>query len=242
MIKYSLHIKYLGLLLLIIFLYGFASHRNVNKKNDDIKVVFENGDNLFINYDMVNKLLIQSYDPTDNQTKENINLNKLEQIVQSNEMIENAEVFLTIEGDLGIIIRQRTPVLRVANSKGSYYYDRLGEKMPLSDNYSARVPITSSELNFDNCSDIIYLSNRIVNDDFLKKQIIGINQIENDGVYQFELKTRFGNQDIIFGEMKNVDEKIKKLKVFYQKAIADNTLEKYRTINLKFNNQVVCAK
>jgi cell division protein FtsQ len=205
-------------------------------------VVFENGENLFISYDMVNKLLIQNFNSNQNQTKENINLNNLELFMQSNEMIENAEIFLTIKGDLGVIIRQRTPVLRVANSTGSYYYDSQGKKMPLSDNYSARVPITSSELNFNDCDDIICLSNKIISDDFLQKQIIGIDQIEGDGANQFELRTRLGNQIIIFGDMKRVDEKIKKLKVFYQKAIEDNTLETYRTINLKFKDQVVCAK
>ena len=240
--KYSLHIKYLFLLLLVVFLFGFASQRNLNKKVGDVRVVFENGENLFISYDMVNKLLIQNFNPNQNQTKENINLNNLELFVQSNQMIENAEIFLTIKGDLGVIIRQRTPVLRVANSTGSYYYDSQGEKMPLSDNYSARVPITSSELNFNDCDDIICLSNKIISDDFLQKQIIGIDQIEGNGTNQFELRTRLGDQIIIFGDMKRVDEKIKKLKVFYQKAVEDKTLETYRTINLKFNNQVVCAK
>jgi cell division protein FtsQ len=226
----------------VAFLFGFASHRNVNKRVGDVQVVFENGENLFISYDMVNKLLIQNFNSNQNQTKENINLNNLELFMQSNEMIENAEIFLTIKGDLGVIIRQRTPVLRVANSTGSYYYDSQGKKMPLSDNYSARVPITSSELNFNDCDDIICLSNKIISDDFLQKQIIGIDQIEGDGANQFELRTRLGNQIIIFGDMKRVDEKIKKLKVFYQKAIEDNTLETYRTINLKFKDQVVCAK
>ena len=240
--KYSLHIKYLFLLLLVVFLFGFASQRNLNKKVGDVRVVFENGENLFISYDMVNKLLIQNFNPNQNQTKENINLNNLELFVQSNQMIENAEIFLTIKGDLGVIIRQRTPVLRVANSTGSYYYDSQGEKMPLSDNYSARVPITSSELNFNDCDDIICLSNKIISDDFLQKQIIGIDQIEGNGTNQFELRTRLGDQIIIFGDMKRVDEKIKKLKVFYQKAVEDKTLETYRTVNLKFNNQVVCAK
>ena len=141
----------------MVFLFGFASQRNLNKKVGDVRVVFENGENLFISYDMVNKLLIQKFDLNDNQAKENINLNNLELFVQSNQMIENAEIFLTIKGDLGVIIRQRTPVLRVANSTGSYYYDIQGKKMPLSSNYSARVPITSSELNFENCSDIICL-------------------------------------------------------------------------------------
>jgi len=187
-------------------------------------------------------LLIQNLETYKNQSKENINLNSLEQFVQNNEMIENAEIFLTLSGDLGAIIKQRTPVLRVANNFGSYYYDRLGQKMPLSENYSARVPITTSDLNKNNCADIICLANKIYNDEFLRKQIIGIDQITGEKTNQFELKTRIGNQRIIFGDLKRMDEKIVKLKVFYQKVMLDSVINDYKTINLKFIDQVVCEK
>ena len=240
--KYIIHIKFILLIVLIVFLYGFASHRNSNKSKEDINVIFVNGENLFISYETVNKLLIQKLNTNKNQSKENINLNNLEKFVQDNDMIENAEIFLNINGDLGVIITQRTPILRVADNSESYYYDRLGEKMILSDNYSARVPICTSELNKGNCKDIIYLANQIRNDEFLEKQIIGISQIEGKSVNQFELKTRIGDQIIIFGDLNRMDEKINKLKVFYQKVMADSTISNYKTINLKFKNQVVCAK
>jgi len=187
-------------------------------------------------------LLIQNLSSDKNQSKEDINLNGLEKFLQSNEMIENAEIYLSLKGELGAIITQRTPVLRVANNMGSYYFDKQGKRMPLSDNYSARVPITSSEIIENNCNDIISLANKIRNDSFLQKQIIGINQIGKKDSNQFELKTRLGDQTILFGDLKRMDEKIIKLKVFYQKAILDSTLNSYKTINLKFNNQVVCAK
>jgi len=240
--KYVLHIKFILILAVLTFLYGFAAKRNANKSKNNVEVVFENGKNLFISYETVNKLLIQNLDNFKNESKENINLNNLELFVQDNEMIENAEIFLTLSGDLGAIIKQRNPVLRVANNLGSYYYDELGKKMPLSDNYSARVPITTSDLNQNNCIDIICLANKIYKDEFLQKQIIGIDQIAGKKTNQFELKTRIGNQRIVFGDLKRMDEKIVKLKVFYQKMMADSIINKYKTINLKFNGQVVCEK
>jgi cell division protein FtsQ len=241
--KYIIHIKFILILTAVVFLYGFASHRNASKKRDNVNVFFENGENLFISYETVNKLLIQNLETLKNQSKENINLNNLEQFVQNNEMIQNAEIFLTLRGELGAIIKQRTPVLRVANNLGSYYYDEFGQQMPLSDNYSARVPITTSDLNKNNCIDIICLANNINNDEFLRKQIIGIDQIVGEKSNQFELKTRIGNQKIIFGDIKRMNEKFVKLKVFYQKVmINDSIMNHYKTINLKFNGQVVCEK
>jgi len=240
--KYILHIKFMLLLGLVVFLYGFALKRNAVKKKDNIDIVFENGENLFISYEMVNKLLIQNLEIVKNESKENINLNNIELFLQNNEMIENAEIFLTLSGDLGAIIKQRTPVLRVSNNLGSYYYDELGEKMPLSDNYSARVPITTSDLDKSNCIEIICLANKIYDDEFLRKQIIGIDQITGERSNQFELRTRMGNQKIVFGDIKRMDEKIIKLKVFYQKMMSDSIINSYKSIDLKFNGQVVCEK
>ena len=113
--RYKSVIKFASLTIVIVFLYGFAAHRNSLQTNKDVKVVFENGENLFVSYETVNKLLIQNLGAYKNQSKENINLNNLEGFLQRNEMIENAEIFLTLSGDLGAIITQRTPVLRVAN-------------------------------------------------------------------------------------------------------------------------------
>jgi len=36
--------------------------------------------------------------------------------------------------------------------------------------------------------------------------------------------------------------KFKKLKAFYNTTFADQTINNYRTINLKYHNQVVCTK
>jgi len=238
--KYIIHIKFLLLIILVVFLYGFASHRNSTKISKDYDVIFENGNNLFISYETVNNLLIQKLGAGKNQSKENINLDSLENFIQSNKMIENTEVFLKINGDLGVIIKQRTPILRVANNSKPYYFDRLGEKMPLSDNFSARVPVYSSEIKEDNGKEIIYLANHIMQDDFLHKQIIGISQ--KDGAGQFEFRTRIGDQIILFGNLNNVQNKFNKLKVYYQRVIADSTIYNYKYIDLRFKNQVVCTK
>jgi len=240
--KYIIHIKFLILITLVIFLYGFASHRNSAKKTTAIDVIFTNNENLFISYETVNKLLIQNLGSAKNESKENINLNDVEQFMQNNQMIENAEIFQTINGDLGALIKQRTPILRVANGLESYYYDDKGKKMPLSYNFSARIPITTSKVEKNNCKDIICLANKIKNDEFLRKQIIGINQIDDGKTKQFELKTRAGSQIVIFGDLNRMESKINNLKTFYKKVTEDGSLKNYKTINLKFNNQVVCTK
>ena len=232
-------IKGVLIIALLVFLYGFSSHRNKVKTIDNIDIKFENGDNPFITYEMVNKLLIQNYNGLINQPKENIFLKGLEETLLSNQMIENAEVYLSVNGELGAVIKQKTPIARVNQSGRIYYIDSKGNKMPLSTNYSARVPIIEGIYNDEISEEIYKLSKLVYEDEFLKKQIVGIVQTPKK---EFLLKTRVGNQTIELGDLQQIDEKIKKLKVFYHKAINDTILDTYKKINLMYSNQVVCTK
>jgi len=237
--KYVNLIKGLLLITLVVFLFGFSSNRNKEKKIENIDIKFENGDNLFITYEMVNKLLIQNYNGLINQPKENIFLKGLEKSLLSNMMIENAEVFLSVNGELGAIIKQKTPIARVNQSGQVYYIDSKGDKMPLSSNYSARVPIIEGVFDGKISKEMYILTKLIYDDGFLKKQIVGVTQTPKK---EFLLKTRVGNQTIELGNLQHIDKKIKKLKVFYHKALNDKTLDSYKKINLMYDNQVVCTK
>ena len=237
--KFMGYIKTFLLIAFLVFLYGFSSSRNKLKKIDKIEIIFENGDNLFITHEMVNKLLIQKFDRLKSQPKENILLNKLEEVLLSNKMVENAEVFLSVDGELGAVIKQKTPIARVRQDEGAYYIDSKGNRMPLSSIYSARVPIVEGISNGEISKEIYTLAYLIYNDEFLKKQIVGIEQTPKK---EFILKSRVGNQSIELGDLRQIDKKMKKLKVFYHKNLNDENPIKYKKINLMFDNQVVCTK
>jgi len=239
--KYQNILKFSVIAIIIVFLYGFAAHRNSLREEQGVQVFFENGNNLFVSYETVNKLLIQKLEASELERKENLNLKQLEEYLRSHEMVENAEIYLRLNGELGAIVTQRTPVLRVTCDTEAYYYDSQGKKMPLSDNYSARVPITTDTISGHDL-DLITLSNIIKNDPFLRKQIIAVDRIDREKGSEYELKTRVGDQKIVLGDLKRMDKKIAKLKVFYAKTISDSTYANYKTINLKFDNQIVCEK
>jgi len=237
--RYIIYIKGLLLFAFVMFLYGFSSFRNQAHKIKDLNINFKNGDNLFITYETVDKLLIQKFDRLKSQPKENIFLKEVEETLLSNEMIAKAEVFLTVNGELDVVIKQKTPIARVNQGSEMYYIDSEGGKMPLSSNYSARVPIINGIYDAKISKELFQLVTLIYNDDFLKKQIISIKQTPKK---EFFLQTRIGNQRIELGTLNKIDIKIKKLKAFYNKAIKDNTLGQYRKINLMYNKQVVATK
>jgi cell division protein FtsQ len=224
---------------LVCILVGFSNFKNQDQIISSINIQFEQGDNLFMSYEMVNKLLIQNGTTVQNQAKSLIDLSKLEKQVLSHPMVEDATAFLTVDGHLKANVKQRTPIGRIHSESGSYYLDRLGEIMPLSENYSARVPIITGVMSTENLDDLYTLLMFIRADKFLEKQIIGVRKEENG---QYNLLTRMGNQEIELGKVEKLPLKFKNLKAFYNYIVADKTIENYNRINLKYNNQVVCTK
>lgn len=236
--KYLGHISFLLLLGLVLFLYSFSANRNQAKKVKDIAVEFVAGDNAFLTHAMVNKLLIQNQKTVKNQTKRVLDLHSLEGNVLSNPYVEEATVFLTIDGLLKTMIKQREPIARIQSEQGAYYIDKHGVEIPLSNNYSARVPLVSGVETAEEIKELRDLMITIGKDDFLNKEIVGIQK--RDQEYKFNVRS--GTYQIVFGPLKNVRLKFLKLKAFYNKAFTDKTIHNYKTINLKYHNQVVCTK
>lgn len=234
-----IYIKGSLLIGLVLFLFGFTNYRNQNQKIVAIDVEFEYGDNLFMDYEMVNNLLIQNNASVVNKAKSLIDLNGLEKQVIEHPMVESAIAFITVNGQLKVSVKQRAPIGRINSKTASYYIDRLGKVMPLSENYTARVPIVTGISKSDNLEGLYTLLTIIRADEFLKKQIIGVHKMEND---QYKLMTRIGSHEIVFGKVENLRLKFKNLKAFYNYTMKNKTIDNYSVINLKYNNQVVCTK
>lgn len=222
----------------IIGLYGFADHRSKEKTVDKLSIKFLGDNNLYLTESSVNKLLIQNYGTVKNRAKEELVLNTIEDIILSNDMVKNAQVYLTVNGELISKIVQRKPIGRV-EGVSKFYLDDLGRRMPLSKHHSARVPIITGKITGKSLEDAYTILNYINEDDFLRKNVIGIH-VEEEGKYQ--LKFRLENFVVNLGGVENLNEKFKNFMAFYAKAAKDKSLEKYAIVSLEFNNQVVCTK
>lgn len=221
------------------FLYGFSNHRNSHQIINESIVKFNSKEPYFLTQPIVNKLLIQNNAGVQKQAKSVIDLYKLEEQVLENPYVEKVSLFITIDGKLNTVIKQRKPIARILNGNSSYYIDSQAVKVPISENYSARVPVINGVSNENESSELIILLNKIVDDNFLSKEIIGIeSQAQNEYIFT----VRSGDYRINFGNLTEIESKIKKLKAFYSKVFLDSTIHKYRTINIKYHNQVVGEK
>lgn len=227
------------LLLVLSVLYGFTKKRNLNRKVHSIEIKFEEGDNSFLTHEAVNKLLIQSQVTVKNQPKRIIDLHHLEEQVLANPYVDEAKVFITPGGLIKTHISQKEPIARIISGEEMYYIDDEGFKIPLSENFSARVPLVLGENISSAINEITGLIVFISQDDFLKKEITGIRKSK---VNEYILDVRSGDYKIHFGKYEDVNLKFKKLKAFYNKSLKDKSINQYKIINVKYHNQVVCTK
>jgi cell division protein FtsQ len=202
-------------------------------------VIFVGKNNLFVKSETVNKLLIENKNDVRSIAKEELDLDKLEKSIKKHEMIQHVNVFVSVDGVLKAVVKQKTPIGRVFDEAGSFYVDYEGNSMPLSDNFTARVPLISGEINDENIKKLSEVLKVIYNDEFLKKNIIGVRVLPNGSLIMIN---RNYSYQLVFGRPINIEKKFKNYKAFFQKAVLDSSLLKYKIVNLKFTQQVVCTK
>ena len=206
-------------------------------------------------------ILSQIISPTDtgNLLLNKFSVNHIEEKLNNNHSIKDAQVYKTVDGKLVVNVKQRRPIVRVFSKNESYYIDEKGRLMPLSNKYAARLLVVNGNLNepfakrykFNYSSlsdslrnktmldDIYKLANYIDKSEFWKAQI---EQIAVNKVSEFELIPKVGNHKIVFGGIRNLEGKFEKLMIFYKKGLAKTGWNEYSEINLKYKNQVVCKK
>jgi len=228
----------LALVLVIVgLLFGFTNQRNDVRKLKSIEVEFTDENSPFITLSAVNKLLIQNGDSVTSIAKETLVLKEMESRLLEHPMVRDAQVFVTVDGELRAKIEQRKPIGRVSGSP-NYYVDEDGNKMPLSKVYAARVPlITGTSKN--NFTELTPLLLKLREDEFMSQSVVGMHE-NRDGTV--ELKMRKMDFKIRFGKLKDIDKKFQNYKAFYKKAKKDKTLTAYNLVNLQFGNQVVAIK
>ncbi|MCL9804722.1 cell division protein FtsQ [Flavobacterium amniphilum] len=237
--NWLLNIQLIAIFGLVIFLYSFTSKRNEQRKISKPKIEFLNAESPFVTHEMVNNLLKEKFGGASTIKKENLDLKSIEQTLNKHSLIEDSEVYVSVDGKLKTVVKQKSPIARVFNNNTSFYIDYEGGKMPLSTNFSARVPLVYGQIDTAKNKGFVSLLQMIYNDDFLKKNIIGM-QIQEDG--SIIMKNRNYGYDIIFGRTIHMERKFNNYKAFFQKAVQDTLIGSYKSINLKFTTQVVCTK
>ena len=250
----------LGTLVTLGFVQKEQNHRTGRKLDISVNSIDEN---YFVTRADIHQLLNDHGDSIIHQPISAINVPDMEKLILNNPSVDNANVFISVNGIVQITASQRKPIARIFNLTGeSYYMDQDGRLMPWSPTYTADVVAVNGfvmetygnwyrysvkdieatpALKDLSVLDDIYRIADFINKDKYRKALVG--QIYVNSSKEFELVPSFGSFHILLGDANDLDEKFTKLMVFCRDGLSNTgAWNDYSTVNLKFKNQIVCTK
>jgi cell division protein FtsQ len=226
---------------------GFYRNRKSNIGLQNVKVLIPGNHNLIERAEIDYILLSNSGKLVGREIK-SINIQKLEAALQANAFIRYAKVYADVDGVLNVQILQREPILRIINIAGmDFYVDKEGNKIPMSENFTANVLVANGLIYEDFNGKVDTLKSKLARDLYRAAVFISADTLWNNQIEQLyvnpqseiEMVPRVGNQKIILGDTDSLKLKFDNLYVFYKKAMPRVGWDTYKTINIKYTNQVI---
>lgn len=213
--------------------------------------VYIPGSQLFIDKQEVDRILQLGNYQLVGLKMERIDMHGLENTLRANPFIEHAKVYADMDGTLMIEISQRQPILRMLNRfDQDFYIDQHGLKLPLSPNFTARVLAVNGYIDEPFGGRVDSLKTQLAQDVFKTVTYIHADALWDAQIAQvfvnqdkeIELIPRVGSQRILLGTADSLDVKFKNLLGFYKQALPKVGWAAYKTINIKYTNQVIGIK
>jgi cell division protein FtsQ len=205
------------------------------------------GEDPFIDKEDIAKLLTEngSFEITGRSLK-SFDLKKMEERLEKNAWINDAELFFDNEGLLKVKIIEREPIARVFTAGGnSFYIDSNCTRLPLSEKLSARVPVftgfPSDNEKFSKADRLLLqhikrMSQYILSNSFWMAQV---SQVDVNASRQFEVIPTIGDHIIEFGDGTDCEKKFRRLLIFYQQIISKTGFAIYERVKVQYAGQVV---
>ncbi|HEU4716322.1 MAG TPA: hypothetical protein VFU15_00735 [Bacteroidia bacterium] len=243
---------------------SFASRSHAARKCGKLYVdISPPGNHFFIRPEDIRELLSAHAMMPEGKSISDIDVNGIEKLLLTHPAVESCDAFISIDGNVTVKIRQRNPVMRFMNYNGeSYYMDDKGKLMPWSEEYTAPLILVSgyfgdgyaamqhidfSKISADSAlktptvlDDAWQIVRKLEADSFLTAQITQVFISPDEGI---QLIPRIGSQSIVIGDIRDLDDKLYRLRLFYREGLGKTgSWNDYSKIDLQYKNQIVCTK
>ena len=184
------------------------------------------------------------------------NMLEIQQKLNNNPWIESNTSYIDLNGHLNVSFKEYEPQLRIFGKDGcSVYLTNKGTVIPSSSIYTPYVLIASGNFEVQNDSVAYQLNDSIKQDINLIKALHWFKAINSNSFIknctgqlycnkknEFELTIRGIEAKVIVGDTCDAADKLKRLETFMKQRINNQETKTFKSINLKFKNQIVCTK
>ncbi len=204
----------------------------------DVQVVVKDSLEIrFISKNEIKQMVLKKYPELLGYEIKNINLEEIENFIENHHAIRQCEVYDTKSGVIHIEVKQHEPILRIFTDRETFYLDKNGLKIPVSKNFATNTLVANGSIPSD--FDELLSVGRLINENsFWKAQIEQIYIRKNN---EYILIPRVGDHWILLGLPNEADKKLRNLKALYVNGLLPQEWNRYKLINLKYENQVICS-
>lgn len=245
-IKISLvSVLVLGLTVYFIYAMTAMSTNDPTQVCDDIVFNIEQNPRAnFIDKSTIEAMLKSSKLYPKGKLMTDIDTRQIENTLKGNNFIKNVECYKSTSSKLCIDIIQRTPVIYILpDNANGYFVDEEG-KIIANTSYSSNILIATGNIDPNYATSKLAQFGKFIQDNsFWDNQLEQVCvSLDRDSKRVVQLIPRVGEHVIYMGCIDNYEKKLNRLKTFYTKAMGTVGWNKYKKINLEYNNQIICTK
>lgn len=180
-----------------------------------------------------------------------VDMERLERVLEEDPFVLDAESYIDAKSTIYINILQREPILRVIDNNGlNYFLDRTGIKMKPSQHASPHVIVLTGNIPPYSDDFLEQDKDHLLKDLFRLTELIRADKLLDPLIEQIHVTNRnevtlvpkVGGQKIFFGRIRDAADKLERLKIFYQEAAPHEGWRKYRSLDLRYDGQVVAKR
>ncbi len=194
----------------------------------------------FITESFIRSLLTRNNISPEGMRISEINLEQIEELMLGESHIESANCFYNAAGVLCIKVVPQRPVLHVISQNGDdYYLSSTGLTMPTAC-FNVNLCVATGRISKQFASERLLEMALFIHDNlFWREQIEQIHVLSPERIV---LYPRVGQHVIELGSINGFQEKLDRLRIFYRKGLERVGWNKYSTISLAYDGQIVCTK
>lgn len=208
-------------------------------------ILEDEGDNLIVPDEII-AMVTRKFGQLKQLPVESVDMRLIETYLRTHPYVREANVYFAANGELVLRLNQRIPRLRIVDNTGRHWYlDADTVRMPVSRQFAARVPLVTG--NFPavdavskwDIGPVLKLSMLLREDDFMADLV---DQVYVENPQKIWLVPRLGPSRILIGSPDDLEDKAKRIRTWYRKALPAVGWDAYAYIDTRFAGQIVARR
>lgn len=234
----------------VMMLMGLVAKKDATQSCTALHIMVE-GKETFIDQADITAIIENQYGTVVGRQLLDIPLQKIEASLKALPYVSNADIHVDINGVMKVSVQQRAILLRVINRVGQeFYVDTEGKKIPTTLKYVPHTIVANGYIRESFGKPLEAIESPVVKDLAAIVRHINTSELWSNQVVQLyvnekgdiELVPRVGDQDLILGNAQDLDDKLRRLEIFYQRILPRVGTEAYSKVNVKYADQIICER